>query len=72
MARGLPDWFTLSGVDIDTARYAWKYGLKSVLSDFEIGLDESYYIPTGNSFISKNSFKCEGVLTVFGNLTVIG
>ena len=70
MSTGLPDWYTLSSIELQTARYAWKYGLRTLLSDFEIGIDEHYYIVHNGNFSVKNYLKNEGIVTVMGSLTV--
>ena len=70
MSTGLPDWYTLSSIDLATARYAWKYGLRTLLENFEVELGEHYYIVHNGNFSVKNYFKNSGIVTVMGSLTV--
>ena len=70
MSTGLPDWYVLQGIDLDIARYGWKYGLRLAVQNIEIQPGERYYIVERDIFLCEISFKNYGTVRVGGQLQV--
>ncbi len=70
MSTGLPDWYVLQGIDLNVAKYGWKYGLRLAVQNIEIEPDTRYYIAERDIFLCEKSFKNYGIVRVAGQLQV--